>query len=203
MLAAGNGHGGRSGSGGAGDGAAGSGSFKLTSTLLPDGAMFPKDSTCETTKAASQMPDLTWTQVPSGTMSFAMVFIDTTLVPMAQGYHSAIWDIPATLTMLPAGLPAGSPPMNTPGLESVKQKNPVKAAWLGPCPNFGGTPGMGSKTDNYAFRLYALSQASLGLAANTSMSVQQIQMTIETLKPAPLGVAILTGTSNAAGSSLK
>jgi phosphatidylethanolamine-binding protein (PEBP) family uncharacterized protein len=37
---------------------------------------------------------------PAGTMSFAMVFVDTTIINASmtdqRGYHSAIWDIPAT-----------------------------------------------------------------------------------------------------------
>jgi hypothetical protein len=71
-------------------------------------------------------------------------------------------------------------------------------AWLGPCPNFPSTTE--TRTDNYAFQLYALSQTSL--PANTStMTIQQIQTMIEALPP--LGKAVLTGKSNAAGTALK
>jgi phosphatidylethanolamine-binding protein (PEBP) family uncharacterized protein len=175
----------------------------LSSPTLPDGALFPVDATCETTMASSQMPGLMWTGAPAGTQSFAMVFVDTSLVdmtpPNTNGFHSAMWNIPGTVTSLPMGLPAGSPPMGVAGLETVQQKKaPSGMAWLGPCPNFPSTTR--TRTDNYAFQLYALSQASL--PANTSsMTIQQIQQLIEALPP--LGKAVLTGKSNAAATMLK
>jgi phosphatidylethanolamine-binding protein (PEBP) family uncharacterized protein len=208
-AAAGDGHpdggsatGGAGGGAGAG-GAGGASTFALTSPTLADGAMFPVDATCETTKASSQMPGLTWTGAPAGTQSFAMVFVDTSLVtmtpPNANGFHSAMWNIPAAVTSLPEGLPAGSPPMGVAGLETVQQKKASSGmAWLGPCPNFPSTTR--TRTDNYAFQLYALSQASL--PSNTSgMTIQQIQQLIEALPP--LGKAVLTGKSNAAATTLK
>jgi phosphatidylethanolamine-binding protein (PEBP) family uncharacterized protein len=175
----------------------------VTSSTLMDGAMFPVDATCETTMSASQQPQLMWTGAPAGTMSFAIVFVDTTLINMTppnnNGFHSAIWDIPATVSMLPQGLPAGSPPAGIAGLEMVKQKKaPSGMAYLGPCPNFPST--MRTMTHDYAFRLYALSQASL--PANTStLSIQAIMTSIEGMTP--LGRAVLTGRSNAAGTMLK
>lgn len=132
-----------------------------------------------------------------------MVFIDVTLTgmtpPNVNGFHSAMWDIPATVTTLPMGLPAGSPPAGVAGLESVKQKKaPNGMAYLGPCPNFPSTSK--TRTDTYNFRLYALSVESL--PANTaSMSIQQIYNLLESMQA--LGVATLAGTSNAAGTSLK
>jgi phosphatidylethanolamine-binding protein (PEBP) family uncharacterized protein len=132
-----------------------------------------------------------------------MVFVDVTLTgatpPNTNGFHSAMWDIPATVSSLPQGLPAGSPPAGIAGLESVKQKKaPSGEAWLGPCPNFPNTSH--TKTDTYQFRLYALNVATL--PSNTSsMTIQQIYNYLEGLPP--LGVAILTGTSNAAATKLK
>jgi phosphatidylethanolamine-binding protein (PEBP) family uncharacterized protein len=132
-----------------------------------------------------------------------MVFVDVTLIgmtpPNTNGFHSAMWNIPASVSMLPEGLPAGSPPAGVAGLETVQQKKaPSGMAWLGPCPNFPSTTR--TKTDTYNFQLYALSQDSL--PSNTStMTIQQIQALIESMSP--LGKAILVGTSNAAASTLK
>ncbi len=204
----GNGSGGITGNDGGSAGAAGAGqggaaAFMVTSPTLPSGSMFPVDATCETTRASSQMPALTWTGVPAGTMSFAMVFVDTTLTgmtpPNVNGFHSAMWDIPASVRMLPQGLPAGSPPAGVAGLETVKQKKaPSGMAWLGPCPNFPSTTR--TKTDMYNFQLYALAQTSL--PANTAtMTIQQIQALIEALPP--LAKTVLAGTSNAAAATLK
>lgn len=180
-----------------------SSSFELTSTELVDGGTIPTDATCESTAASSLLPPLAWTGAPEGTKSFAMAFVDVTLIganpPNANGFHSVMWDIPATVSSLPKGLPAGSPPAGIAGLETVKQKKaPSGEAWLGPCPNFPSTTR--TKTDTYQFRLYALDAATL--PSNTaSMSVQQIYNYLESLPP--LGVAVLSGTSNAAGTKLK
>lgn len=186
------------------DGQAGApSSFRLTSTKLADGATIPISATCESTASSSQLPPLTWTSAPAGTQSFALVFVDTTLIganpPNANGFHSAMWDIPATVNSLPEGLPAGSPPAGIAGLETVKQKKaPSGNAWLGPCPNFPSTTR--TKTDTYEFRLYALNVAAL--PSNTSsMTIQQIFNYLQALPP--LGIAILSGTSNAAATTLK
>jgi phosphatidylethanolamine-binding protein (PEBP) family uncharacterized protein len=80
----------------------------------------------------------------------------------------------------------------------VQKKAPSGNAWLGPCPNFPNTTH--TKTDTYQFRLYALNVDTL--PSNTSsMSVQQIYNYLEALPP--LGVAILTGKSDAAATALK
>jgi len=134
-----------------------------------------------------------------------MVFDDVTLTgmtpPSALGFHSVMWDIPGTVSMLPMGLGTGSPPAGSTGLDTLKQTSGLnrRQAWLGPCPNAGGTTR--TKTDTYNFILYALSQQSLGVAAGTTMTVQQLQTLIEGMHP--LGKAILAGKSNAAATSLK
>jgi phosphatidylethanolamine-binding protein (PEBP) family uncharacterized protein len=190
--------GGMTDAGATGTGGAAAG-FKLTSNTLAEGAMIPVDSTCETTMAASQMPDLHWTGAPAGTRSFAMAFVDVSLIPAnANGYHSVLWDVPTSATMLPYGLPAGSPPAGVAGLENVKQKNPIRAAWLGPCPNLPSTTR--TKTDNYEFRLYALSVDTLP-SNITGMTVAGMVKAIEALPV--LATAVLSGKSNAAAATLK
>jgi hypothetical protein len=186
--------------GGVDAGTGGVAAFKLTSNTLADGAMIPVDSTCETTMPASQMPDLHWTGAPAGTKSFAMAFVDVSLIPAnTNGYHSVLWDVSPSVAMLPYGLPAGSPPTGVAGLESVKQKKaPSGAAWLGPCPNFPSTTR--TKTDSYEFRLYALGVDTLP-ANLAGMSVAGLVKAIEALPP--LGTAVLSGRSNAAAATLK
>lgn len=132
-----------------------------------------------------------------------MVFVDVTLTgatpPNTNGFHSAMWDIPASVSSLPEGLPAGSPPAGVAGLETVKQKKaPSGMAYLGPCPNFPSTTR--TKTDTYQFRLYALNVESLP-SSTANMTIQQIYDYLEDLPP--LGIAILSGTSNAAATTLK
>ena len=57
-------------------------------------------------------PNLTWSGAPPGTMSYALVFKDISLladtsssaaetdINIQHGYHWAMWDIPATATHL-------------------------------------------------------------------------------------------------------
>ena len=103
--------------------------------------------------------------------------------------HYAIYDIPAGVTSLPQGLPAGSPPTGIANLVGAKQKSPLAAQYLGPCPN-----NTGSAADTYAFTLYALSQDKL------PGTVSDVASIVAAIKAAnPLGQAVLTGTSDAKG----
>ena len=56
--------------------------------MFTDGMPLPVDATCATTMTNSRMPDLTWTGAPAGTMSFAITFVDATMLPASTGFHS-------------------------------------------------------------------------------------------------------------------
>ena len=186
-----NGSGSGGGAGSTSNGGSSGGSFKLTSADFVEGATIPKDATCENTGKASLLPTLMWTAPPAGTKSFAMTFLDTTILDKsatdAKGMHYAIYDIPMDATSLPQGLPSGSPPAGIDALKTAKQVNPLGPQYLGPCPNT-------STPDHYAFTLYALSQDKL---TGTLTNVQGVVNAIKAAKP--LGMAVLTGTSKANG----
>lgn len=170
-------------------GAASSGTFTLTSPDFSDGSAIPQDATCATTNPTPAMPALTWTGAPAGTKSFALTFLDNTRLPSPQGMHYAMWDIPAGVSSLPKGLPAGSPPAGIANLTGAKQKNPFAAQYLGPCPN-----NNDNSADTYAFTLYALSQDKLpGTVTDVASVVAAIQAAN------PLAKAVLSGTSDAKG----
>ncbi|HEV8549642.1 MAG TPA: hypothetical protein VGQ57_11455, partial [Polyangiaceae bacterium] len=99
----------------AGGGAGGTSStgMTLTSSVLTEGGMFPDTITCAGT---NQSPDLTWTAGPSGTMSYAVVLLDTSNMLT----HWAMWDIPSSVTMLPAALDTMANSTTVPG---AKQKS--------------------------------------------------------------------------------
>jgi Raf kinase inhibitor-like YbhB/YbcL family protein len=131
-------------------------------------------------------PELNWTGVPEGTMSFAITFIDTKLGDAsAMGQHWAAWDLPATVRKLPKGTT-----MLTGDLMGAKQTN----KYLAPCP---------SGNDTYAFTVYALSTATLtvtgaeGNAVSNSPGVAKVLAALKTATK--LGTAVLTGTSMAMG----
>jgi phosphatidylethanolamine-binding protein (PEBP) family uncharacterized protein len=170
-------------------GATSNGSFTLTSPDFSDGSAIPQDATCATSNPRPAMPALTWTGAPAGTKSFALTFLDDTRLPSPQGMHYAMWDIPAGVSSLPKGLPAGSPPAGIANLAGAKQKNPFAAQYLGPCPN-----NNDNSADTYAFTLYALSQDKL---PGTITDVASVVAAIQAANP--LAKAVLTGTSDAKG----
>jgi len=180
------------GTGAGGSGGTGNvgGEFTLTSSELEDGAEFLPKHTCEVSGFDNdESPPLSWTGAPAAAQSFALVFIDTTLTEQGNmnGYHWAMWDIPASVSELPANLPTGAT-ITTP--VSAKQYNPLSMSYLGPCPNVGGG---NANTDTYAFTLYAMPEAETAALAGLN-NVQQLEAAI---KEVALDSATLTGTSNA------
>jgi Raf kinase inhibitor-like YbhB/YbcL family protein len=178
---------GKAGAGGAAAGSGGGGAFTLTSSkLVPDMEM-SSDFTCA---GDAHSPPLAWAGAPAGTMSFAMVFVDTTIIDAnmtdSRGYHSAIWDIPASVSALPEDLPVGAM-ITTPVM--AKQFNPLRAAYLGPCPNNGAAP-----ADTYEFRLFALPVTTLTGQLNNVRNILQSIMAA-----GPLGTAVLRVRSDATG----
>ena len=169
-------------------GTSGGGDFTLTSSELEEGGEFLPKHTCEANGFDNdESPPLAWTNPPAGTMSFAITFIDVTLAPAdMNGYHYAIWDIPADVSELPANLPDGAT-LTTPVM--AKQYNPLSPSYLGPCPNIAG----GNNTDTYEFTIYAMPTTTATLS--DPMNVKAID---DDLKAAALGSAVLSGTSSAA-----
>jgi phosphatidylethanolamine-binding protein (PEBP) family uncharacterized protein len=178
---------GAGGSSGGSSGSGGGGAFTLTSSKLTANMSMPDDFTCA---GDGHSPPLAWTGAPAGTMSFAMVFVDTTILDVddtdTRGWHSAIWDMPASTTSLPEDLPIGAT-LTTP--VTAKQLNPLCAGYLGPC---------AGHEDEYEFRLYALPVATLPGQVN---SVINIGKAIEAAEP--LGMASLHVKANATGSLMQ
>jgi Raf kinase inhibitor-like YbhB/YbcL family protein len=169
--ASGAGAGGTSGNGGSG----GASAFTLTSTTFMDGGDFPDANTCA---GADESPALSWTTGPTGTMSYAVVLLDTD----NDLNHWAIWDIPASVTSLPAALSEmAMPPMPV----GAKQRNFQGAGgYFGPCPS-----GM---EHTYRFTVYALPVAMLtGTYSSTDAVVDAIE------DAEPLADAALEGDSDA------
>lgn len=136
----------------------------------------------------SIMPALNWTPGPAGTKSYAITFIDTTLAAQnnALGYHSVIYNIPASVTSLPEGFKAAEAAMI-----GAKQND----NWLGPCPNYGSAPPTGRETHDYAFTIYALDTETITIAGSGTGAVQDADTKLEMKH---LAKAQLTGKSNAA-----
>jgi phosphatidylethanolamine-binding protein (PEBP) family uncharacterized protein len=134
------------------------GDFYISSPAFDDGGAIPDDNTCNGKPFGSgTSPVLEWGNTPQHTMSFAIVFKDTSLTtltpPDNRGWHWAIWDIQKDTNTLPAGL-ASTEFLDDPRFaRQWSRYSPY--GYLGPCPNFDPTH-VPIHTDNYSFTLYAV-----------------------------------------------
>jgi Raf kinase inhibitor-like YbhB/YbcL family protein len=122
--------------------------FLLSSTAFRDGGTIPVRYTC-TQKPAALSPPLAWTNTPKGTVSFAILVHD----PDGHPNHGAqdilrwmIWNLPANLTHLPAGVPAKATLPNG-AQQSVTAKG--VAGYQGPCDPQ-------AKAHHYIYQIFAL-----------------------------------------------
>ena len=137
-------------------------SMVLSSTSFANGGQIPSGCSCEGKPfGEGTTPELHWTAGPAGTKSYAIVFQDTTIVGALpnRGNHWIIWNIPASVASLPAGLSGEQFP---PAMGGAQQQNaaPAQAAgpyiYFGPCPNWDTyCSGAARTTDTYAFTIYA------------------------------------------------
>lgn len=132
--------------------------IKLMIAGFSDGQEIPQKYTCAVPNAVS--PAMSWSDVPAGTQSFAMIFHDPDPV-LAKGtgdvLHWAIFNIPGTARSLPEGV------ANMPELaDGTKQPNNLggRPGFMGPCP----PP---PAPHHYTFEFYAL-DAKLDIPANSS-----------------------------------
>jgi len=93
-------------------------------------------------------PALSWSHAPAGTQSFALLVHDPDAPTGSGWWHWLVYDIPATVTSLPAG--AGDPKTKLLPPSALQGRTDFGTyAYGGPCP----PPG---KLHHYHFRLYAL-----------------------------------------------
>jgi phosphatidylethanolamine-binding protein (PEBP) family uncharacterized protein len=164
--------------------------FSLTSNDQANGAHFNAKFTCQESPPLSGKtvgglqnginPDLEWMNAPAGTMSFAITFLDTTLINAnmdSLGNHWAIWNIPATVMSFPEG---------TSTLSGTLANAKQSGTFLAPCAQ----SLMNNMDDQYAFTIYALSVPTI--TASTVANARTALMTAMTAGQV-LGTATLTG----------
>lgn len=128
-------------------------SIAVTTTAFSAGGAIPKQYTCD---GADTSPELSWSGVPSGIQSFALIADDTD-APVGTWTHWLIWNIPAQS----AGLPKGVAKDETLGDGARQGRNGFRLiGYGGPCP----PPG---KPHRYFFRVYAL-DAKINLSAGAN-----------------------------------
>jgi Raf kinase inhibitor-like YbhB/YbcL family protein len=117
----------------------------LTTTAWPDGDPIPP----KYTQAGDQVsPALTWTNTPPGTQSFLLHMHDPEVArnkTTEDQLHWLVWNIPATATGLPEGVPKGDTLPD--GSRQTSASGPV---YRGP-----GAPANGPP-HHYTFEVYAL-----------------------------------------------
>jgi Raf kinase inhibitor-like YbhB/YbcL family protein len=117
----------------------------LTTPAWPDGDPIP----VKYTQAGEQVsPALNWTNTPPGTQSFVLHMLDPDVArnkTTDTQVHWLVWNIPATATGLPEGVPKGASLPD--GSQQVSASGPV---YRGP-----GAPATGPQ-HHYTFEIYAL-----------------------------------------------
>ena len=117
-------------------------SLAVTTTAFSPGGAIPKGYTCD---GADTSPDLSWSGVPAGVQSFALIADDPD-APVGTWTHWLIWNIPAQNS----GLPNGVPKVETLDDGTRQGRNDFRRiGYGGPCP----PPG---KPHRYFFKVYAL-----------------------------------------------
>jgi Raf kinase inhibitor-like YbhB/YbcL family protein len=133
--------------------------FSISSTSFPNGGDIPKRFTCD---GADVSPELSWTDQPAGTQSFALIADDPD-APSGTWTHWVLFDLPPTIDSLAESV---SKVDELPGGERQGRNDFRKIGYNGPCP----PPG---KPHRYFYKLYALS-AKLGLKPGASkLEVEQ------------------------------
>ena len=149
--------------------------FELSSPAFQDGGTIPRDYTCD---GSDKNPRLEWRGAPSGTRSYALIMYDPD-APAGTFIHWVIYDIPASLTSLPEGVPKQAEVRGV-GLQGVNDFGEV--GYGGPCPPRRHGP------HRYYFALHALSVDSLGLKGRVTAD-----SLLSAMKGKVLGYAILMG----------
>lgn len=152
------------------------GAFALTSPTITEGGVIPRTHVCTQAAGMNLSPQLAFINPPAGTMSFVVVLTDTT----NNLVHAAIYDIPATLTGLPADVDKVYAPPDVAGAHQTTSYQAAVRGYNGPCP---------PNQHTYQFKVYALGTATLpGAMMNTTRP--QVVTTAAT----NLGTATLTAT---------
>ncbi len=127
------------------------GAFSLSSAALTPNGSIPAQYSC---LGKNTSTPLSWQSAPAGTKSFALIMDDPDARPVV-GYvwvHWVAYNIPPSVTALPAGLPKSATVQLQGGAEFTQGPTSWKRpGYGGPCPP------KGTGVHHYHYTLYALS----------------------------------------------
>jgi Raf kinase inhibitor-like YbhB/YbcL family protein len=137
-------------------------SLTLTSSAFAPGGEIPRRYTCEGDDVS---PPLSWTGVPAGTKSFALILEDPDApdpaAPRMIFVHWVLYNLPPSLAGLPEGASGATlPPGSRQGLNDWRRPR-----YNGPCPPIG--------RHRYFFRLHALDAELSILGQATKADVEE------------------------------
>jgi Raf kinase inhibitor-like YbhB/YbcL family protein len=110
--------------------------FTLVSSAFKHGDMIPKQYTCD---GKNISPDLSWSNAPENTKSFALI-VDDPDAPAKIWVHWIVYNIPVSLTSIPSDADTSNFALGITDFGNTQ--------YGGPCPPSG--------THKYRFTLYAL-----------------------------------------------
>jgi Raf kinase inhibitor-like YbhB/YbcL family protein len=123
-----------------------------------DGQLLPAEY-----RGSKPSPALSWAPGPAGTKSYAIVFKDVTSGFTMNYMHWVIYDIPATTTSLPMGVPTDAM-ITTPVVAKQATHYNRATGYIG--------PGAPVGTNMYRFTIYALSVDALPGLMGTPLGAQ-------------------------------
>ena len=134
----------------------------LTSSAFASNQSIPKLYTCE---GRDLSPPLTWTGVPAGTKSLALILDDPDApdpaAPQVTWVHWVLYNIPPSAAGLPQGAASGALPAGT--LEGLNDWG--RTGYGGPCPPIG--------RHRYFHKVYALSVVLPNLSRPNKAALEQ------------------------------
>ena len=153
----------------------------MTTTAFEDGGIIP----AKFVGGMGVSPELKWTQVPMGTVSFALLMHDPDVALQRSTLdvtHWLVWNIPGTATGLPEGvMPVAELP------DGTRQVSLRAAGYMGP-----GAPANGPY-HHYTFELYAL-DTKIDVPAGTPQEAAATRAAVmKAIEGHALGKAVLVG----------
>jgi Raf kinase inhibitor-like YbhB/YbcL family protein len=124
----------------------------VTSNTFTAGGTLPTSSEFNGCGGGNKSPDLSWSGAPPATRSFVVTLFDPDAPTSTGFWHWTVFNIPATVTTLPAGAGTGASPVK--GSKSGYTDFGF-SHYGGPCPPNGDQP------HHYMFHVYALDVAAL------------------------------------------
>jgi Raf kinase inhibitor-like YbhB/YbcL family protein len=150
--------------------------FTLASDDVTDGGPLKDDQVAD---KGNTSPQLSWSDVPTGTRSFVVTCFDPDAPTPSGFWHWVLVDLPGDVTSLDAGAAAGV----LPG-KAFHCRNDGGAQGF-----MGAAPPAGDQVHRYFFVVHAVDQDSLGVDSDASPAVVSFNLAFHTL-----GRAIVHGT---------